>query len=166
MTKEEKTRVIGELVEKLNNTSKVYLADCSSLSVEKVNQLRRKCFEQGISMHVVKNTLLEKAIERANDQNLKDLIPTLKGATALLISESSAAPAKLISEFRKGGIDRPLLKGAYVEETIYIGDGQLSTLATIKSKNELIADVIALLKSPSQKVLSQIQQNAEKKEAA
>jgi large subunit ribosomal protein L10 len=83
-----------------------------------------------------------------------------------LISESSAAPAKLISEFRKGGNDKPLLKGAYVEETIYIGDGQLSTLATIKSKNELIADVIALLKSPAQKVLSQIQQNAEKKEAA
>jgi large subunit ribosomal protein L10 len=166
MTKEEKTRVIGELVEKLNNTSKVYLADCSSLSVEKVNQLRRKCFDQGISMHVVKNTLLEKAIERANNQDLKDLIPTLKGATALLISESSAAPAKLISEFRKGGNDKPLLKGAYVEETIYIGDGQLSTLATIKSKNELIADVIALLKSPAQKVLSQIQQNAEKKEAA
>lgn len=165
MTKEEKTRVIEELVEKLNNTSKVYLADCSSLSVEKVNQLRRKCFDQGIAMHVVKNTLLEKAIERANDQNLKDLIPTLKGATALMISESSSAPAKLITEFRKGG-DRPLLKGAYVEETIYIGDGQLSTLATIKSKNELIADVIALLKSPAQKVLSQIQQNAEKKEAA
>lgn len=166
MTKEEKTRVIDELVEKLNNTSKVYLADCSSLSVEKVNQFRRKCFDQGISMLVVKNTLLEKAIEKANDQNLLGLIPTLKGATALIISESSAAPAKLISEFRRGGGDKPLLKGAYVEETIYIGDNQLNTLATIKSKNELIADVIALLKSPAQKVLSQIEQNAEKKEAA
>lgn len=100
MTKEEKTKAIGELVDKLNNTSKVYLADCSSLSVEKVNQLRKKCYDRGISMHVVKNTLLEKAIERANDQNLKELIPALKGATALLISESSAAPAKLIKEFR------------------------------------------------------------------
>jgi large subunit ribosomal protein L10 len=166
MTKEEKTRVIEELVEKLNNTTKIYLADCSSLSVEKVNQLRKKCFENGVSMHVVKNTLLEKAIERANDKNLKELLPTLKGATTLMISESSAAPAKLIKEFRAAGNEKPILKGAYVEETIYIGDAQLNTLATIKSKNELIADVIALLKSPAQRVLSQIEENAKKKEAA
>jgi large subunit ribosomal protein L10 len=166
MTKEEKTRIIDELVEKLNNTSKVYLADCSSLSVEKVNQLRKSCFEQGVSMMVVKNTLLEKAIQRANDKNLLELIPTLKGATALMISETSAAPAKLIKQFRAAGNEKPILKGAYVEETIYIGDAQLNTLATIKSKNELIADVIALLKSPAQKVLSQIEQNAKNKEAA
>lgn len=166
MTKEEKTRVIDELVEKLNNTSKVYLADCSSLSVEKVTQLRRSCFEQDITMEVVKNTLLEKAIERANNKSLMELIPALKGATALIISENSSAPAKLIKKFRAAGNERPLLKGAYVEETIYLGDEQLNTLATIKSKNELIADVIAALQSPIQKVISQIEQNAEKKEAA
>jgi large subunit ribosomal protein L10 len=165
MKKEEKTLVINELVEKLNANNKIYLADCSSLSVEKVNQLRKKCFEKNVSITVVKNTLLEKALERAADSKLVELIPALKGATALIFTEVGNAPAKIIKEFR-GKSDRPILKGAYVEETIYIGDNNLETLANIKSKNELIADVVALLQSPAKRVVSSLQNHAEKKDAA
>jgi large subunit ribosomal protein L10 len=165
MKKEEKTLVINELVEKLNANNKIYLADCSSLTVEKVNQLRKKCFEKNVSITVVKNTLLEKALERAADSKLVELIPALKGATALMFTEVGNAPAKIIKEFR-GKSDRPILKGAYVEETIYIGDNNLETLANIKSKNELIADVVALLQSPAKRVVSALQNHAEKKDAA
>jgi large subunit ribosomal protein L10 len=165
MKKEEKTLVINELVEKLNANNKIYLADCSSLTVEKVNQLRKKCFEKNVSITVVKNTLLEKALERAADSKLVELIPALKGSTALIFTEVGNAPAKIIKEFR-GKSDRPILKGAYVEETIYIGDNNLETLANIKSKNELIADVVALLQSPAKRVVSALQNHAEKKDAA
>jgi len=166
MKKEEKTKVIAELVEKLNANNKIYLADCSSLTVEKVNQFRRSCFQKNISITVVKNTLLEKALERAADSRLTELIPALKGATALMFTEVSSAPAKLIKEFRSKKNEKPTLKAAFVEETIYIGDNQLETLANIKSKNELIADVVALLQSPAKRVLSALQNNAEKKDAA
>ena len=165
MKKEEKTLEINELVEKLNANNKIYLADCSSLSVEKVNQFRRACFAKNVSVSVVKNTLLEKALEQAADSRLVELIPALKGATALIFTEVGNAPAKLIKEFRGKG-DRPILKGAYVEETIYIGDNNLEALANIKSKNELIGEVIGLLQSPAQRVISALQNNAEKKEAA
>jgi len=157
--------VINELVAKLNANNKIYLADCSSLSVEKVNQFRRACFAKNVSVSVVKNTLLEKALEQAADSRLVELIPALKGATALIFTEVGNAPAKLIKEFRGKG-DRPILKGAYVEETIYIGDNNLEALANIKSKNELIGEVIGLLQSPAQRVISALQNNAEKKEAA
>lgn len=165
MKKEEKTLVINELVEKLNANNKIYLADCSSLTVEKVNEFRKACFEKNISVTVVKNTLLEKALERAADSRLVELIPALKGATALIFTEVGNAPAKLIKEFR-GKNERPILKGAYVEETIYIGDNNIDALANIKSKNELIGEVIGLLQSPAQRVISALQNNAEKKEAA
>jgi len=165
MKKEEKTLVINELVEKLNANNKIYLADCSSLTVEKVNQFRKACFEKNVSVTVVKNTLLEKALERAADSKLVELIPALKGATALMFTEVGNTPAKIIKQFR-GKSDRPILKGAYVEETIYIGDNNLETLANIKSKNELIADVVALLQSPAKRVVSALQNHAEKKDAA
>lgn len=165
MKKEEKTLVIKDLVEKLNANNKIYLADCSSLSVEKVNQFRKACFEKNVSVTVVKNTLLEKALEQASDSRLVELIPALKGATALMFTEVGNAPAKLIKEFR-GNAERPILKGAYVEETIYIGDNNIDALASIKSKNELIGEVIGLLQSPAQRVISALQNNAEKKEAA
>lgn len=165
MKKEEKTLVINELVEKLNANNKIYLADCSSLSVEKVNAFRKACFEKNVSVQVVKNTLLEKALEQAADSRLVELIPALKGATALIFTEVGNAPAKLIKEFR-GKDERPILKGAYVEETIYIGDNNIEALANIKSKNELIGEVIGLLQSPAQRVISALQNNAEKKEAA
>jgi len=154
MKKEEKTQVIEQLLEKLNKNSKIYLADCSSLTVEKVNQLRKECFNKNISIQVVKNTLLKKALERANDSRLADLIPTLKGNTALMFAETSNGPAKIIKDFRKKGNEKPLLKGAFVEETIFIGDDQLEVLASLKSKNELIADVISLLQSPIRRVIS------------
>ncbi len=153
MTKEEKTKVIESLVEQLNNNNKIYLADCSSLTVEKVNQFRKNCFEKKVSVTVVKNTLLKKAIERANDSRLAELIPAIKGATALMFTETSNLPAKLIKDFR-GKNDKPVLKGAFVEEIVFIGDNQLDTLAALKSKNELIADVVSLLQSPIRRVIS------------
>lgn len=165
MKKEDKTKIIESLVEQLNKNNKIYLADCSSLSVEKVNQLRRSCFEKNISMTVVKNSLLQKALEQAADSRLTGLIPALKGATALMFCEVGNAPAKLIKEFRRKN-DKPLLKGAFVEENIYLGDQELDTLANIKSKNELIADVVALLQSPAKRVIGALQANAEKKDAA
>ncbi|MCX6294470.1 MAG: 50S ribosomal protein L10 [Bacteroidetes bacterium] len=165
MKKEDKTKVIDALVEKLNANNKIYLADCSSLTVEKVNQFRKSCFEKNVSVTVVKNSLLKKALERAEDSRLTGLIPVLKGATALMFTQVGNAPAKLIQEFRRKN-DKPILKGAFVEENIYIGDNELETLANIKSKNELIADVVALLQSPAKRVIGALQANAEKKDAA
>ena len=164
MNKTEKTQVIEQLVEKLNANDKIYLADCSSLTVEKVNAFRRACFEKKISVQLVKNTHLKKAIEIANDSKLAELIPTLKGETALIFTDVANAPAKVIKEFRKGD-SKPALKAAYVEQTIFIGDNQLDAVASLKSKNELIADVIALLKSPIQRVIGGLE-NKSSKEAA
>jgi len=152
MNKVEKTKVIDQLVERLNANTKIYLADCSTLTVEKVNAFRKVCFDKKVSVTVVKNTLLKKAIERANDSKLAELIPALKGETALMFTEVSNAPAKAIKEFRKKD-SKPALKAAYVEETIYIGDNQLDALASMKSKNEMIGDIIMLLQSPIQRVI-------------
>jgi large subunit ribosomal protein L10 len=152
MNKEEKTKVIDQLVEKLNANTKIYLADCSSLTVEKVNAFRKVCFDKKVSITVVKNSLLKKAIERANDSKLAELIPSLKGETALMFTDTSNAPAKAIKEFRKKD-SKPALKAAYVEETVYIGDNQLDALASMKSKNEMIGDIIMLLQSPIQRVI-------------
>ncbi len=165
MKKEDKTKIIDGLVERLNANNKIYLADCSSLTVAKVNQFRRSCFEKKISITVVKNSLLKKALERASDSRLMEFIPVLKGATAVMFTEIGNAPAKLIKEFRVKN-DKPILKGAFVEENIYLGDNELETLANIKSKNELIADVVALLQSPAKRVVSALQNHAEKKDAA
>jgi large subunit ribosomal protein L10 len=152
MNKVEKTKVIDQLVERLNANTKIYLADCSTLTVEKVNAFRKVCFDKKVSVTVVKNTLLKKAIERANDSKLAELIPALKGETALMFTEVSNAPAKAIKEFRKKD-SKPALKAAYVEETVYIGDNQLDALASMKSKNEMIGDIIMLLQSPIQRVI-------------
>jgi large subunit ribosomal protein L10 len=164
MKKEEKTQVIEQLLEELNKNSKIYLADCSSLTVEKVNQLRKECFDKKISIQVVKNTLLKKALERANDSRLAEMIPALKGNTALMFAETSNGPAKVIKDFRKKGNDKPLLKAAFVEETVYIGDNQLDALASLKSKNELIADVVSLLQAPIRRVIGGLENK--KQEAA
>ena len=165
MKKEDKTKIIDSLVEQLNANNKIYLADCSSLTVEKINQFRKSCFEKKVSLTVVKNSLLKKALERAADSRLTELIPVLKGATAVMFTEVGSTPAKLIKAFRAKN-DKPVLKGAYVEDNIYIGDKELDTLASIKSKNELIADVVALLQSPAKRVIGALQANAEKKDAA
>jgi large subunit ribosomal protein L10 len=165
MNKTEKTQVIEELVEKLNSNDKIYLADCSTLTVDKVNAFRKSCFDKKISITVVKNTLLKKAIERANDSRLAELIPALKGETALMFTDVSNAPAKVIRDFRKKGT-KPALKAAYVEEMIFIGDDQLEALAGMKSKNELIGDVIALLQSPIQRVMGALENKGAGNEAA
>ncbi len=165
MNKAEKTQVIEELVSELNANSKIYLADCSSLTVEKVNNFRRACFAKKISVKVVKNTLLKKAIERANDSRLADLIPALKGETALIFSETANAPAKVIKEFR-GKDSKPLLKAAFVEEMVYIGDNNLDVLASLKSKNEMIADVIMLLQSPIKRVIGGLENKKGGEDAA
>jgi len=161
MNKTEKTQVIEQLVEKLNANDKIYLADCSTLTVEKVNAFRKQCFDKKISVTVVKNTLLKKAIERANDSKLAELIPALKGETALIFTDVSNAPAKVIRDFRKKD-QKPALKAAYVEQMVFIGDDQLETLASLKSKNELIGDVIALLQSPIQRVMGALENKGEK----
>jgi len=165
MNKTEKTQVIDQLVEKLNSNDKIYLADCSTLTVEKVNAFRKQCFDKKVSVTVVKNTLLKKAIERANDSKLAELIPALKGETALMFTDTSNAPAKIIKEFRKNA-KKPALKAAYVEEMIFMGDEQLDALVGLKSKNELIADVIALLKSPIQRVIGGLENKKGGEDAA
>ena len=165
MNKAEKTEVIEQLVQKLNANNKIYLADCSSLTVDKVNAFRKACFEKKVSVTVVKNTLLKKAIERANDSKLVELIPALKGETALMFTDVSSIPAKVIRDFRKKET-KPALKAAYVEEMIYIGDNNLDSLTQLKSKNELIAEVIALLQSPIKRVLGGLENKKEKTEAA
>lgn len=165
MNKAEKTQVIEELVEKLNANTKIYLADCSTLTADKVNAFRRQCFEKKVLVTVVKNTLLKKAIERANDSKLAELIPALKGETALIFTDTSNVPAKIMKEFRKND-KKPALKAAYVEEMIFIGDNQLDALASLKSKNELIGDVIALLQSPIQRVMGALENKGSEETAA
>jgi large subunit ribosomal protein L10 len=165
MNKAEKTKQIEHLTEQLNANDKIYLADCSTLTVEKVNAFRRMCFQKNITVTVVKNTLLKKALERANDAKLTELIPALKGETALMFTDTSNAPAKIIKDFRKTG-NKPALKGAYVEQMIFIGDQQLEALASLKSKNELIADVIALLQSPIKRVIGGLEHKFKNQDAA
>lgn len=161
MNKEEKTKVIDGLVSELNANNKIYLADCSSLTVEKVNSFRRACFARKISVKVVKNSLLKKAIERASDSRLAELIPALKGETALMFCDVANAPAKVIKEFRAKNA-KPLLKGAFVEETIFLGDNNLDALAALKSKNEMIGEIIGLLQSPIQRVLGGLENRKDK----
>jgi len=160
MKKEEKNQLINELTEQLTNNPNFYLADTSGLTVEKVNVLRRKCFDSKIKMVVVKNTLLEKALEKTN-KDYQGISSTLKGATSVMFCESGSAPAKLIKEFRRTS-DRPILKAAFVEDCLYVGDNQIEALANIKSKNELIGDIIGLLQSPAKNVVSALKSSGGK----
>lgn len=153
MTKEEKSKYIGDLAAKLSESGIFYLADTAGLDVETINNLRRKCFQSKVELRVVKNTLLKKAMQQLADKNYGDLFEALHGPTAVMFSEVGNVPAKLIQEFRKKS-DKPVLKGAYIQETTYVGDKNLDMLAALKSKNELIGDIILALKSPAQKVIS------------
>ena len=155
MTREEKSQVIETLTNKLAENSIIYLADISGLNALETSNLRRACFKANINLAVVKNTLLEKAMEKS-DKDFGELPDTLKGNTSIMISETGNAPAKVIKEFRKRS-DRPLLKGAYIEKAIYVGDDQLNTLVNIKSKEELIGDIITILQSPAKNVISALQ---------
>lgn len=152
MTREEKHNVIQDLTAQLSESSTIYLADISGLNALNTTELRRACFKANLKLAVVKNTLLAKAME-ASDKDFGELPDVLKGNTSLILSDTGNAPAKLIKAFRKKS-DRPLLKGAYIMESIYIGDNQLDALVDIKSKEELIGDIVALLQSPAKNVIS------------
>ncbi len=159
MTREEKTTVIEELKEKISQSPFFYLADSSAMTVEQVNTLRRRFFELGIQMRVVKNTLAKKALEGAasDSKNYEGLYEALKGPTAILFTEVANAPAKVIKEFRKEKDgDKPQIKAAYIDEAIYIGDDQLDALANLKSKEDLLGELIGLLQSPMSNLLSQL----------
>ena len=152
MTREEKSVVIEELTAQLADNTNIYLADISGLDAATTSNLRRACFKSNIKLAVVKNTLLEKAME-ASDKDFGDLPTILKGNTSVMYSETGNAPAKVIKEFRKKS-EKPLLKGAFIEESIYIGDDLLDALVDIKSREELIGDIVGLLQSPAKNVIS------------
>ena len=160
MKREDKDRIISNLTESINNSKHFYLTDTSELNAESTSQLRRKCFEQDIKLLVVKNTLLRKALEKCSE-NFEELYEVLKNSTSIMFSEKGNVPARLIKEFRKT-LDRPLLKAAYVEESFYIGDDQLDALSRIKTKEEVIGDVILLLQSPAKNLLSALQSSKQK----
>ena len=153
MNREEKNQVIENLVEKLGNNPHFYLTDISEMAVEDTNKLRGAFHEQGIRVEVVKNSLLKKAMDRVEGNDYTELYDTLKGATSIMFTEVGNAPAKVIKAFRKTS-EKPILKGAFVEESIYIGDNELDNLCSIKSKDELIGDLIGLLQSPAKNVIS------------
>mgnify|MGYP006100515081 FL=1 len=155
MTKQEKNEIVKNLLAKLNENNIFYLADISELDAETSTKLRRMAFKRDVSLNVVKNTLLRKALEAA-EGSYEEFYDVLKGNTSILFSEVGNAPAKLIQEFRKKN-KKPILKGAYIEEAIFIGDDKIDTLAQIKSKEELIGDIISLLQSPAKNVLSALQ---------
>ncbi|MDP3461278.1 MAG: 50S ribosomal protein L10 [Bacteroidales bacterium] len=160
MRKEEKQLLINDITEQLSINSNFYLTDISNLNAEKTSNLRRLCFNKKIKLMVVKNSLLRKAME-SSGRDMSELFVTLKGATSIMFSESGNAPAKLIKEFRRTS-DRPILKGAFIEEASYIGDNQLDFLISIKSKNELIGDLVALLQSPMRNVIGSLQSGGHK----
>ena len=158
MKREEKNVVIENLSEQLKEYSHFYLADITALNAADTSDLRRKCFENDIKLVVVKNTLLKKALEKS-DANFEELYPVLEGATSVMFTNSGNVPAKVIKEFRKKH-DKPILKGAYVQESIYVGDNMLDALVAIKTKEELIGDIIMLLQSPAKNVVSALQSGA------
>jgi large subunit ribosomal protein L10 len=151
MKKENKEEMISSLTELLTANKNFYLVDSSKLTVNQVNELRRICFNEGVSLQVVKNTLIGKALERANIN--EDFSSALAGPSSLMIAEDPTKPAKLIKEFRKR-FERPLLKAAYIQESLYLGDENLDNLMKIKSKNQLIGEVLGMIQSPIQNVIS------------
>ena len=155
MTKQEKKEAIENLKAALSEAKNLYLADIAGLDATQTSDLRRACFKENIQLQVVKNTLLAKAME-ASDQDFGELTEILKGNTSLMFSETGNAPAKVIKDFRKKS-DKPILKGAFIEEAIYIGDDQIDALTAIKSKEELVGEIISLLQSPTKNVVSALQ---------
>ena len=160
MRKEDKQVLIDSILNELKACPNFYLTDVSDLNAEKTSQLRRQCFNSGVKMIVVKNALLHKAMQQM-EKDYEGLYDVLKGSTALMLCETGNAPAKLIKNFRKTS-DRPILKGAFIEECCYIGDDMIDALCNVKSKNDLIADVIALLQSPMKNVISGLQSGGQK----
>ena len=153
--------VIDSLAQQLQDYPHFYVTDIEALNAEQTAALRRKCFENGVKLVVVKNTLLNKALEKVEKADA-ELVTVLEGPTSVMFAEVAKAPAKLIKEFRKS-CDKPVLKAAYVEGCVYVGDNQLETLCNIKSREELIGDIVALLQSPAKNVISALQANAGQK---
>ena len=160
MRREEKNAIIDSLAEKLKEYSHFYLTDTAQLNATDTSDLRRKCFENDVKLVVVKNTLLKRALEMS-EVNFEELYPVLKGTTSIMFAQAGNSPARLIKEFRKQH-DKPLLKGAYVQESIYIGDNMLDALVSVKTKKELIGEVILLLQSPAKNVISALQSGGNK----
>lgn len=157
MTKAEKTATIEALKEKFDNNVYFYLTDSSTLTVDQVNKFRRLCFEKGIEMHVVKNTLVKKAFEAASaDKNYGELFEALHGPTAVLFTDTANSPARVLQEFRKEN-PKPILKAAYIDTAVFLGDEQLDALTKLKSKEELLGELIGLLQSPARNVVSALQ---------
>jgi len=160
MNREKKSEVIETLTATLTENENIYLADISGLDAGSTTRLRRACFKAGVSLAVVKNTLLQKAMENT-DKDFGDLTDILKGNTSIMLAETGNAPAKVIQEFRKKS-EKPLLKGAYIQESIYVGDEHLDSLAALKSREELIGEIIGLLQSPAKNVVSALKSSGGK----
>ncbi len=165
MTKEEKVLVIQEIKEMLQDAKNIYVADLDGLNASKTSDFRRQAFKGNIKVKVVKNTLLQKAMEQIEGVDFSEMFPSFKGNSAVMIAETANAPAKLIQNFRKKEA-KPALKSAYLQETFYVGDENLGTLANIKSREEMIGEIIGLLQSPIRNVLSALQNKPETAEAA
>ncbi|MDR0414274.1 MAG: 50S ribosomal protein L10 [Prevotellaceae bacterium] len=159
MKKDEKNVIIDRLAELLKGTPNFYLTDISTLNAEKTTELRRKCFEKQVTLVVVKNTLLQKALEKI-DFKEADIFSVLKGSTSIMLADVGNVPAKLIKEFRATS-EKPVLKAAYVQESLYIGDQALEELVNVKSRDELVGDIVALLQSPAKNVIAALQSGAQ-----
>jgi large subunit ribosomal protein L10 len=160
MRRDEKTDIINSLADTLKEYSHFYLTDTAQLNAADTSDLRRKCFENQIKLVVVKNTLLKRALEQAGLE-CGELFPVLKGSTAVMFSNNGNTPAKMIRDFRKSH-PKPLIKGAFIEESVYVGDNLLETLVALKSREELIGDIIMLLQSPAKNVISALQSGGSK----
>jgi len=160
MNKEEKHELVLALTEQIKEYGNFYITDTSDLTVAKVNHIRRKCFESDITMQVAKNSLIKKAMENI-EGDFSSLYDVLKGSSSILFSKSSTAPAKLIKQLRKTG-EKPILKAAYIDSAVFIGDKQLDTLVNLKSKEQLIGEIIGLLQSPAKNVISALQSGGNK----
>ena len=164
MTKEQKNEVIEVLKGKFSQYNNFYVTDTESLSVEQVGKLRRACFSKQVEMKVAKNTLIKKALESLDNERYAGMYDSLHNVTALLFSENPKDPALIISSFRKeSNGEKPVLKAAFINGDVYMGNDQLTTLTKIKTKNELIGEVIGLLQSPAKRVIAALLHNAEKK---
>ncbi len=160
MTREEKSKAITEIKDVLSQNGIIYLTDISGLNSIETSNLRRLCFKSGVKLEVMKNTLLEQAMT-ASDKDFGDLLETLKGNTSIMLSDVGNAPAKVIKDFRKKS-ERPILKGAIIENDIYLGDEQLELLSSIKSKEEIIGEIVILLQSPVRNIISALKSSSSK----
>ena len=167
MRKEEKLDIINAISAQLEETPNFYIADIAGLNAEKTSELRKACFEAGVKLVVVKNTLLTKVIEASGNEEMMNLIPVLAGPTAVMYTEAPNAPAKVIKKFKDSGNQKPVLKGAYIQEwPAFVGEDKLDVLFGIKSREELIGDIIGLLQSPVRNVLNALENKDKKEENA